>query len=287
MTRLWHDPTVQASKNPEYLRWLADQVHEFREALVRFLELHVQNTSVARGMAPAVWPRDDADPQEIAARARRVSLAAGRAAAAPRLTGGVMRHEVAGVLDPIAAWQTMTMPKPLVEPDEVLDMCEQIIGRLEGLTVAAEAEKPPEIGAEAMHPVVWGAKRLWSDGHFRQAVAGAAEAVVGLLKNRVQRNDVAETTLWQDTFSGSPPASGHPRLRWPGNPDDRNVRTMIDGLKFYAAGVQMTIRNTATHLADDLSAQDAVERLAALSLLARWVDECDLLEADPDTPAGH
>ncbi|MET4927261.1 TIGR02391 family protein [Streptomyces sp. PSRA5] len=38
----------------------------------------------------------------------------------------------------------------------------------------------------------------------------------------------------------------------------------------------MTVRNTATHAAfDEMTAQQALERLAALSLLAHWIDECE------------
>lgn len=54
-------------------------------------------------------------------------------------------------------WQTITRPKPLLEPSDILDSCEQAIGRLNGLILRAEAERPPTIGAEAMHPTVWGA----------------------------------------------------------------------------------------------------------------------------------
>jgi hypothetical protein len=42
----------------------------------------------------------------------------------------------------------------------------------------------------------------------------------------------------------------------------------------------MTIRNSATHNTDDISEKDALERLATLSLLVRWVDGCDLVEAE-------
>lgn len=60
---------------------------------------------------------------------------------------------------------------------------------------------------------------------------------------------------------------------------------MNDGLRQFAPGMQMTIRNPAAHSLDELTDQEALERLAALSLLARWVDECDLQSA-PD-PAEH
>jgi hypothetical protein len=49
-------------------------------------------------------------------------------------------------------------------------------------------------------------------------------------------------------------------------------------------GVQMTIRNSAAHGVGELDEQAALERLTTLSLLARWLDECDLVEA-PDQPA--
>jgi hypothetical protein len=60
-------------------RALAGAVTKFRDALVEFLELHVTN-EVARGLAPAVVPRDDADPAEIQRRRTEVAKAAGLAA---------------------------------------------------------------------------------------------------------------------------------------------------------------------------------------------------------------
>jgi hypothetical protein len=130
-----------------------------------------------------------------------------------------------------------------------------------------------------MHPVVWGAaRRLWRDGHFREAVAGASEAVVAVLKARTKRNDLSATDLWRQTFSEKEPRPGQPRLRWPGNPQDQDVKTMNSGLLSFAPGVQMTIRNSAAHGLGELDEQSALERLAALSLLARWVDDCDLVE---------
>lgn len=54
---------------------------------------------------------------------------------------------------------------------------------------------------------------------------------------------------------------------------------MNDGLRQLTPGVQMTIRNSATHDTGQMPEQLALERLATLSLLARWVDECDLIEA--------
>ncbi|WP_203708618.1 TIGR02391 family protein [Asanoa iriomotensis] len=277
---------MEARKNPEYLKRLATAVTDFREALVDLLELYVENGEAgglggfARGIAPAVFPREDASKAEIERRQARVSRAAGLAAAAVPLTNVGVGVQGVGVVDPIAAWQTITRPKPLLEVVDVLGACDQALGGLDGLILQAEAERPPTIGAEAMHPTVWGAaSRLWRDRHFREAVAAAAEAVALLVKTRTGRNDVPDTSLWQEAFSDKEPAPGKPRLRWPGDPANRDVSSMNGGLRFYAPGVQMTIRNSVAHGAGQLDEQAAVERLAALSLLARWVDECDLIEA--------
>ena len=42
------------------------------------------------------------------------------------------------------------------------------------------------------------------------------------------------------------------------------------------------IRNPQAHPSDDITEQEALEQLAALSVLARWVDECDVDHADGD-----
>ena len=270
---------MEATRNPDYLAATKRAVVEFQEALLRFLDLHTVNEDVARGMAPAVFPLEGSDPAEIKKAASAVDIAAGRASAAPGLTNCTINVQGVGVVDPIAAWRSITQPKPVLEPDDILSSCGQILGRLEHMALKAEAEAPPRVGAETMHPLVWGAaQRLWRDGHFREAVAAASESLVTQVKSRTGRNDVSGTSLWQETFSDKGPLPGKPRLRWPGQPRDRDVRSMNDGLRQFAPGVQMTVRNGAVHATAEFGEQEALERLAVLSLLARWVDECELLE---------
>ncbi|MET0715916.1 MAG: TIGR02391 family protein [Mycetocola sp.] len=275
---------MEATKNPEYLRSVIERVAEFRDALTKFLELHEINT-FARGMMPAVFPRDRVDQEDLDAATLKVDVASGRARAAPGLTNvyyGVQGHSTA--VDPIAVWHTITQPKPVLEPSNILSAVGQITGRLEAMLAEAEADAPPAVGAQAMHPLIWSAaSRLWRDRHFRQAVSSAAEALVANVKSLTGRNDVAETSLWQQVFSAAPPTKTQPRLRWPGNPADRDVSAMNDGLRMFAPGVQMTIRNGATHGISEMREQDAIERLAALSLLARWVDECELITHPADS----
>lgn len=280
-----------ADRNPTYLRDLAGHVAEFRDAFASFLELHTPTwNGPARGVFPAVSPREGIDETDLQIRRERVSRAAGRARNAPSLTGcqfGVIDHLRGdrNVVDPIAAWNTVTQPKPMLEPLNILDACDQMIGSLEDMAARAEADLPPTVDVAQMHPAVWGqAARLWRDGHYRQAVQAAADGVVQLVKSRTGRNDTADTALWQQTFSSDPPQLGRPRLRWPGDPVDLSVKSMNDGLRQFAPGAQMTIRNPAAHGPGELTQQEAVERLSVLSLLARWVDHCDLIEA-PDPSA--
>ena len=61
---------------------------------------------------------------------------------------------------------------------------------------------------------------------------------------------------------------------------DRTVKNMNDGLRQLAPGVRSLVRNLATHSTEEWQEQRALENLAALSLLAVWVGQCELLEAD-------
>jgi uncharacterized protein (TIGR02391 family) len=276
---------ADADRNPTYLRDLAGHVAEFRDAFVSFLELHTPTyDGPGRGMWPPVSPREGSDNAEIETRRARVSIAAGRARRAPSLTGVRFGVKGFGEVDPIAAWNTVTQPKPLLEPVNIIDACDQMIGTLEDLAARAEAETPPTVDVAQMHPAVWGqAARLWRDEHYREAVSAAAEGVVQLVKSRVGGPELDDTARWNQAFSEKDPEPGRPRLRWPGDQTDRTVKSMNDGLRRFAPGAQMTIRNPATHGPGEMTPQEAIERLSVLSLLARWVDECDLDEA-PETP---
>ncbi|MEU8523952.1 TIGR02391 family protein [Streptomyces sp. NPDC048577] len=266
---------MDASRNPEYLRKTTEAVTEFREAFKAFMELHTEtkDAGFGRGLLPAAVARDGVSPEDLQAATDRVARAAGRASAAPGLTR--MYVGVAGSsepVDPIAAWRTVITPKPLLEPGDVLDSAEQILGRLEALTDKAEAELPPTTGVEAMHPTIWGAARkLWLDGHFRLAVQSAAETLTSQLKTRTGLANMDATNVYERVFN-----SRNPVLTWPGDPGDRTVSSMQNGLSKYAPGLNMAVRNTATHVtSDEMTAQQALERLAALSLLAHWIDECE------------
>jgi hypothetical protein len=279
---------MDVTKNPTYLRELAADVDKFRDEFVNFLELCVFTPmTLGAGLLPPVTRKEDVTEEAYSDAKERVSRAAGRIAHLP--APARMRIAVAGVgeFDVIDAWLTVTQPKPLFYPDDVLAVCNGIIGRLEGMIKRAEAEEPLQVDVEAMNPLIWGAARkLWNDEHYREAVLAASGVLVQHVKQLTGMVDVDETKVWQLAFSSDDPQPGRPRLRWPGDPKDQTVRSMNEGLRQYGPALQLTIRNPLTHDPTQIAAQQGAERLSALSLLAQWVEACNLVWAKDDQQVG-
>jgi hypothetical protein len=271
---------VDPKLSVEYLTYLQDRVMEFMATFDEFMSVHSQNTSLARGLAPAVFPLDGSDPEQIRALTTKLNFIAGQMKDLSEIVNLTIGVQGVGIVDPFILWETITKPKPVLEAADVLGACNQALGRLDAMIHRATAVAAPLLDPRGFHPLVWApAERLWHDGHLRQAVQASSDALVAHVKTLTGRNDVPETALWQEVFSDKPPEPGKPRLRWPGDPKDRNVGTMNGGLRQFSPGVQMTIRNPATHVAEDLVEQDALERMAVLSLLARWLDQCEVVGA--------
>lgn len=136
-------------------------------------------------------------------------------------------------------------------------------------------EDAPEISAANLHPWVWsGARSLWQSGHYVQAVRDAATKLNAETQNKVGRRDVSETDLFKQSFSLDEAKLGRSRLRRMVPEDNDTYRSLQRGALAFAEGVFAGIRNPLSHEADqELSEQVALEYLAALSVLARWVDE--------------
>jgi hypothetical protein len=136
-------------------------------------------------------------------------------------------------------------------------------------------ESAPEISAANLHPWIWsGARSLWQSGHFVQAVRDAATKLNAETQNKVGRRDVSETDLFKQSFSLDEAKPGKSRLRRMSPEDSDTYRSLQRGAMAFAEGVFAGIRNPLSHEVDqELSEQVALEYLAALSVLARWVDE--------------
>jgi hypothetical protein len=139
-------------------------------------------------------------------------------------------------------------------------------------------EDAPQISAGRLHPWVWSAaKSLWGSRHFRSAVEDAAKKVNAETQNKVDRRDVSETNLFKESFSPDPPVAGRPRLRRMSNDGSDTYKSMQRGAMALAEGIYAGVRNPFNHVdPTDIDEQVALEYLAALSILARWVDESTL-----------
>lgn len=136
-------------------------------------------------------------------------------------------------------------------------------------------ENAPELSAAKLHPWVWsGARSLWQSGHYREAVEGAIRKLNAETQNKVGRRDVSETDLFKQAFSKDEPAPGRARLRRMTDDGSKTFDSVQRGAMSFAEGVFAGIRNPLSHEANqELPEQAALEYLASLSVLARWVDE--------------
>lgn len=133
----------------------------------------------------------------------------------------------------------------------------------------------PQLDASTMHPWVWGSVQgLWSSGHYRQAVSVASVAVNAQAQAKVGRKDLSEWKLLNDAFSIKDPEPGKPRLRLAPKEDSDTWRSRHEGAGAFARGVYSAIRNPIAHeQGEELTETEALEMLAAFSLLAKWIDD--------------
>ncbi len=149
-------------------------------------------------------------------------------------------------------------------------------------------DSSPQIAASSLHHLIWqAAAPQWSTGHRHEAVFAAAKAVNSMLQSKVGRRDVADAHLVKQAFSNDPAEPGKSRLRFPHIEDAQTAKSMVNGAREFGSGCFAAIRNPVGHLPNDqieLDDQTALERLAAWSLFARWIDEAQL-ERSAQPPA--
>lgn len=138
----------------------------------------------------------------------------------------------------------------------------------------------PRMAADALHPWVWeAAQAQWSSGHFAEAVRAAAVNLNSRLQNKVGRRDLSDKKLVNEAFSDAPASAERSRLRVIPKDDSETYKSLQEGVRSFGVGVFMAIRNPLSHLTSeelDIGQQEALERLAALSLLAHWIDKAGL-----------
>lgn len=135
-------------------------------------------------------------------------------------------------------------------------------------------------GVEGLHPWVREpSARLWNDGYRRQAVQAAATSIETWLKTKLAVFDANFTTL-VNAFSSGAPTDRMPRLRLGdvGPEGSDSWKNAHDGAAAFGRGCVMRIRNLYTHEGAE-GEQEDLEALCALSLLARWIEQADVVRA--------
>jgi hypothetical protein len=103
------------------------------------------------------------------------------------------------------------------------------------------------------------------------------------LQTAIGRRDISEADLIRQAFSPEQPNRG-PRLRFPGDRTSQSWKSSQQGAMDFGAGCFEAIRNPAAHDDDlDWSEQQALEYLAAFSILARWIESSEI---DPPKAVG-
>jgi hypothetical protein len=137
----------------------------------------------------------------------------------------------------------------------------------------------PQIAAERLHPWVWeSAASLWDVGARREALQAAATQLDLQLQAKVERNDITGAELVTRAFTLEEPRTGETRLRLPGfTPGSEQFRSVHQGAMSFGQGCFRAIRNIATHDLTQPEELIALEQLAALSVLARWIDNAEVV----------
>lgn len=274
---------------PEYLAALRDGVERFEAAFESWMETQTETDRMFMpGLVERTFTTQGVDPAEVQRRELAVAEAAGVAAKAVAVTGAYMIVQgISGPIDPITNWRNMTQPKAFLTPGEVRAACANVRGRLESLALDAAAREDSEMPAfapSAFHPVIWtAAAPHWTNHQYRVAVREAGEALNLHWKERLARVNVQDTDFWGQSLSTQHAAPGQPRLRWPGPDTDNTVKAMREGLMGLAKGLNLSVRNVATHSRTEISEQDGMERLGAYSHLARLLDQCEIERHTDDT----
>jgi Protein of unknown function (Hypoth_ymh) len=184
-----------------------------------------------------------------------------------------------GLVDKLQTKQEMY----LWEWSDARDATHQLRGAIEQHERIDRILQPvgPTLAAAGLHAWVWQpVVTLWDDGHYLSALQMAATSVCGQLQAKLGRPDLADSDLVTQAFTCEPPKPGSPRLRFTEHEEGSRAFTSAhEGAMFFGRGCVMGIRNVSVHDIEGREEQVALEQLAALSVLARWIDDAAVVEA--------
>ena len=114
---------------------------------------------------------------------------------------------------------------------------------------------------------------MWGSRHYRQGVVDALKKVQAEAQDKTGRFDLSETKLFQEIFGTTAPQQGKTRLRLAPDDGSPTCTSVQRGAMALAEALFAGVRNPAAHTVaeTEIDGQHALEQLAAVSVLARWV----------------
>jgi uncharacterized protein (TIGR02391 family) len=155
----------------------------------------------------------------------------------------------------------------------------QTITMLKGLIARLE-EKRSDLGYDAtarvktafegldLHPRISAVcAELYRDGHYRNAVQDASIALINFVKEKSRRHDLDGAGLMTTVFSKKNPTLAFNDLK------DQTEEDEQEGMMHLFVGAVLALRNPRSHALMVDTAEQALEYIAFLSLLAKRVDQ--------------
>lgn len=118
-----------------------------------------------------------------------------------------------------------------------------------------------------LHPdIAQECTKLFTDGHYSQAVETACKVLDMLVQRRSLRNDLSGTALMRQVFSPKTPI-----LKFNDQQND-SEKSEQEGMMYLFSGAMLALRNPRAHGITNDHPERAVEYLSFLSMLARSLD---------------
>ncbi|MCZ0939261.1 MAG: hypothetical protein OXJ55_11525 [Caldilineaceae bacterium] len=149
----------------------------------------------------------------------------------------------------------------------------------------AERGDPAVLRVVDLHPwVAEPAEPLFDDGHWFSAVSAAADNLRSQWKLALKVKSTKDLDL-PSVFSPSDPKPGKPRMRFTGYDRERDEdewKNAHEGAMHFARGCMKRIRNLYKYQTTEqtISSGLALETLATLSRLARWITDAKVVRCD-------
>jgi uncharacterized protein (TIGR02391 family) len=126
---------------------------------------------------------------------------------------------------------------------------------------------PVTLATDELHPVIRDAcAKRFADGYFAEGVWKAGLALLDFVRTRTGRSELDGDALMGAAFGANAPLLRVAELA------TETGRNLQRGALFLGQGIVAGIRNPLSHSHVDLTVSEAMERVAAMSLLARWIE---------------